>query len=196
MPVDSMDMDVIESAEPEQSDQMGLGVEIIEIARMERTLSRTPRIKERAFSEDECAWCDSRPNPVVHYALTFAAKAAVSRALGPNCANMGLRDVEVDRTRRGRPRAKLTGVAAAVAANAGVREVLLSLSYTHKTAVASAAAVRDEDVPEPKEQKATTTERIAAQFRNMRTMLDDLGDIAPAKPDEPDARQDQGEETL
>ena len=60
----------------------GLGVDIVEIARMEDILRRTPNFKQRVFTEDERAYCESKHNPAVHYALFFAAKEAVAKALG------------------------------------------------------------------------------------------------------------------
>ncbi len=158
--------------------RMGLGVDIIEISRMERALKRFPQIKDRAFSENERSWCESKPNPAVHYALAFAAKSAVARSLGPSCAGMRLRDVEVMYPKKGRPRAVLSGIAASSAETQGVREVYLSLSYTHETGVVSAAAVRDEDIPD-KEEKRTAAEQIAERFRDIRGLLDDMGEFDP-----------------
>ena len=60
----------------------GLGVDIVEIDRMRAALERTPRLKERLFSAEERAYCDKRSRPEVHYALRFAAKEAVLKALG------------------------------------------------------------------------------------------------------------------
>ena len=56
---------------------VGLGVDIVEIARMRRILERTPSFREKVFSEEERAYCESTANPEVHYATRFAAKEAV-----------------------------------------------------------------------------------------------------------------------
>ncbi len=165
-------------SQPAGGESMGLGVQILEIARMEKALSRTPRLKERVFSEAERQWCESKPNPAAHYALAFAAKGSVAKALGSRCTGMRLRDVEVDRSKRGRPRALLAGAPAAEAARQGVREVYLSLSYTHSTAVASAAAVRDEDVPE-RDGRRSDVELIAARFKDVRAILDGMDGTIP-----------------
>ena len=61
---------------------LGLGVDIVEIDRMKLALERTPRIKERIFSEDERWYCEHKAKPYVHYAMRFAAKEAVLKALG------------------------------------------------------------------------------------------------------------------
>ena len=61
---------------------VGLGVDIVEIARMRRILERTPSFREKVFSEEERSYCESTANPEVHYATRFAAKEAVLKALG------------------------------------------------------------------------------------------------------------------
>ncbi len=126
---------------PEERESLsitGLGVDIVEIARMRAALERHPRMKERLFSEEERAYCDKRSRPEVHYAMRFAAKEAVLKALGCGFSGVGFRDVEVSRDQRGRPIPRLSGRAAQIAAAAGVVEMHLSLSYTHTNAVASA----------------------------------------------------------
>lgn len=121
----------------------GLGVDIVEIDRMRDALARHPRMKERIFSDEERAYCDKRNRPEVHYALRFAAKEAVLKALGTGFAGMAFRDVEVVRDSGGRPAPRLHGRAAEVATELGVVEMHLSLSFTHTTAVASAVAITE-----------------------------------------------------
>ena len=75
--------------------QVGLGVDIVEIARMRRILERTPRFRERVFSEEERAYCDATANPETHYATRFAAKEAVVKALGTGFSRgIGVRAAE------------------------------------------------------------------------------------------------------
>ena len=61
---------------------MKVGVDLIEIARIERALERYPGFRERCFTEAERAYCDSRPKPAESYAGRFAGKEAVGKALG------------------------------------------------------------------------------------------------------------------
>lgn len=149
----------------------GLGVDIVEIDRMATALARHPRMKERLFSAAERAYCDGRNRPEIHYALRFAAKEAVLKALGTGFAGMKFTDVEVVRDTGGRPSPRLSGRAAQVAEEIGVRELHLSLSYTHTTAVASAVAITSE--PEPDEGRDAMKQRAAA-FRDAKALLDDL----------------------
>ena len=162
---------------------VGLGVDIVEIARMRAILERTPNFRIRVYSEDERAYCDATATPEVHYATRFAAKDAVLKALGTGFSGgIGFRDVEVRRTTKGRPYVVLSGRAKEVAAEQGVRELPLSLSYTHTDAVACAMAITEDSV-RVQEERVNPMEELAKQFKEARKMLDDL---EPAKTDAPD----------
>ena len=174
----------------------GIGVDIVEIARVEKILARTKSFKQRVYTQMERDYCESKPNPAVHYALFFAAKEAVFKALGTGFTGMGINDVQVDHDKRGKPVVILSGNAAKVAAQQGVREVFLSLSYTHTTGVASAVAARQDNIP-PRETQQTV-DKLAMQFKNMRAMLDDidakLTEIEQSKGEQPQEEQSQGGE--
>jgi holo-[acyl-carrier protein] synthase len=152
---------------------LGLGVDIVEIERMKTALERTPRMKERIFSEDERSYCEHRPRPWVHYAMRFAAKEAVLKALGTGFAGMRFRDVEVVRDGNGRPTPRLLGRAAERAEELGVIEMHLSLSFTHTTAVASAVAITADARPR-KEERADPKAQLAASFKEARALLDEV----------------------
>lgn len=157
---------------------LGLGVDIVEIDRMRDALARRPRIKERIFSAEERRYCDKRARPEVHYALRFAAKEAVLKALGTGFRGMRFCDVEVVREASGRPVPKLSGMAAQRAEELGVIEMHLSLSFTHATAVASAVAITADARP-AKDERLDPKAELAAQFKEARAMLDDVGVPAP-----------------
>ena len=151
----------------------GLGVDIVEIERMQLALTRHPRMKERVFSDAERAYCEARSRPEVHYALRFAAKEAVLKALGTGFSGVRFRDVEVTRDERGRPTPLLHGRARELADTIGVTEMHLSLSFTHTTAVASAVAIVGD--PEPRPQlPLTQREQVAALFKTSRKLLDEI----------------------
>ena len=120
---------------------LGLGVDIVEIDRMAAALKRRPRIKERIFSEEERRYCDKRTRPEVHYALRFAAKEAVLKALAPPVeAEVPLvwRDIDIRRARDGRHDVVLHGPARALAERRGVTRILLSITLARGLALASA----------------------------------------------------------
>lgn len=167
----------------------GLGVDIVEIERMREAIERRPKIKERIFSADERKYCDKRSRPEVHYALRFAAKEAVLKALGTGFSGMRFTDVEVIREQSGRPVPRLSGRAAEVAEELGVVEMHLSLSFTHTTAVASAVAITQDARPK-KDERLDPRAELAALFKEAKAMLDDPEMLASAGTrthEEPDA---------
>ena len=152
----------------------GLGVDIVEIDRMKLALERHPRMKERLFSAEERAYCDQRNRPEIHYALRFAAKEAVLKALGTGFSGMRFTDVHVARDATGRPVPVLGGRAAALAEEYGVVEMHLSLSFTHTTAVASAVAITEAGRPRPKEDAPDPRAELASAFKEARAMLNEI----------------------
>ena len=155
-------------------DGVGLGVDIVEIARMKRILERSPRFRQRVYTEGERIYCDKNANPAVHYAMRFAAKEAVLKALGTGFScGIAPADVEVERNAVGRPLAVLHRKAAEVAKQLGVREIPISLSYTHNEAVACAMAITNDSIRAAEERK-DPMEELAQQFKEARAMLDDL----------------------
>ena len=152
----------------------GLGVDIVEIERMRRALERRPAMKERIFSAGERAYCDVRNKPEIHYAMRFAAKEAVFKALGTGFSGMRFTDVEVERDERGRPVPRLSGRAAEVAEERGIVEMHLSLSFTRTNAVASAVAITEEARPRPKETPPDPAAELAASFKEARALLDEV----------------------
>jgi holo-[acyl-carrier protein] synthase len=115
---------------------VGVGVDTVDIARFQRSLERTPTLKDRLFTSAEVDL------PVASLAARFAAKEAVAKALG---APDGLQwhDVEVLRDATGRPRLSVSGTVAAAAADAGVTTWHLSLSHDGGSAVAMVVAEGD-----------------------------------------------------
>ncbi|MCL2339625.1 MAG: holo-ACP synthase, partial [Actinomycetia bacterium] len=158
----------------------GLGVDILEIERLQKAFQRLPVMRERLFSAAEIAYAESKARPIVHYALFFAAKEAVLKALGTGFRGMRATDVEVCHTASGRPYPVLRGAALAEAERQAVLAIELSLSYTHQVAVASAVAIRGEDQPRRPESSDPKAE-LLRQFKALRSLLDDLeSELVPA----------------
>lgn len=152
-----------------------IGVDIVNIARMERILERTPAFARRVFTDEERLYCESSPRPAAHYACRFAAREAVLKALGTGFSQgIGRRDVSVSRDASGRPHAVLAGRAAEIAQEQGIVEMALSLSFTNELAIANAMAITEEVRPKPKDEKETEREMLARSFKEARSILDDL----------------------
>jgi holo-[acyl-carrier protein] synthase len=112
----------------------GIGVDLLEIDRMERALERYPRLAERIFTPAEREYATARARPGRHLAARFAAKEAVVKALGLG-AGFGLREVEVVAGEP--PTVRLSGKAAEAAAD---RAVDISLTHSRDNAAAVAIA--------------------------------------------------------
>src|SRR3954463_10449439 len=120
---------------------MNVGIDLIEIERVRRTLERYPSFRERCFTAAERAYCDSRPNPPQHYAARFAGKEAIGKALGFGVARaFAWREVEI--SGRPKPSVRLSGRVARRAKDLGAGRI--DLSMTHSRDLANAVAVVEE----------------------------------------------------
>ncbi len=119
--------------------QPSIGIDLLEIERLERALERRPRLAERLFTEAELAYAAGRARPGQHLAARFCAKEAVAKALRMEA--WSFRDVEVV-SGPGAPEIALHGAAAERAAELGVA---VSVSLTHTTTDAGAVAIASRD---------------------------------------------------
>jgi holo-[acyl-carrier protein] synthase len=113
----------------------GVGLDLLDIERLERALERRPRLSERLFTDGERAYASSRARPAMHLAARFCAKEAVAKALG--LSGWSFRDVEVVATEAA-PEIRLSGSAARRARELGVTA---RVSLTHTESVAGAVAL-------------------------------------------------------
>lgn len=124
---------------------LGLGVDIIEVARIRTAIQRHgERFHQRICLPSEAAYCLGMRDPAPFFAARFAAKEAVSKALGTGIgAQCGWLDIEVRRKASGEPFVVLHGAGAETAKRLGIARVLLSLSHTENYATAQAIAVSE-----------------------------------------------------
>ena len=108
---------------------IGIGVDLVDIARFERSLERTPRLLERLFSPGE------RALPVRSLAARYAAKEALIKALGGS-DGVHWTEIEVTPEASGRPWFTLTGSTADVVAARGITSIHLSMSHDASLATA------------------------------------------------------------
>jgi holo-[acyl-carrier protein] synthase len=121
---------------------VGLGTDLVEIDRFRLAMERRARLPERLFSDDERAYAFRYNDPVPRFAVRFAAKEAVMKALGVGLGAFKLRDVEVLRKRGGAPVVGLHGKAVVLADERGVTGWHLSLTHSDLMAMAVAIATR------------------------------------------------------
>ncbi len=113
---------------------LGVGIDVVDIARFAASLERTPALRRRLFTEPE------RGLPMASLAARFAAKEALAKALG---APGGLHwlDATVVKQASGRPSLQTSGTVAARMTELGVTSMHLSLS--HDAGIASAMVVAE-----------------------------------------------------
>ena len=119
---------------------MRVGLDLIEIARIRRTLDRYPAFRERCFTSAEREYCDSRPNPAESYAGRFAGKEAVGKAIGVG-VHFTWKEIEI--AGRPKPGVRLSGRTATAAERIGAARIELSMTHSRELAAAVAVVVAD-----------------------------------------------------
>lgn len=115
----------------------GLGNDIIEIERIERIISRYgQRFIDKLFTAAEQAYCLGRAHASRHFAGRFAAKEAISKALGTGFGkDLAWLDIEITNNQNGKP---VVALSASAAKHFGNPQILLSISHCHSYATAVA----------------------------------------------------------
>lgn len=117
---------------------LSVGVDMIEVARIERGIARHgDRFYRRFFTSQEIAYCAGR---VTSLAGRFAVKEAVGKVLGTGIGDVRWTDIEVVCNERGRPGLILHNQAKLLAEQLGLTEWSISLSHTNTHAIGFAAA--------------------------------------------------------
>ncbi|HSW38851.1 MAG TPA: holo-ACP synthase [Acidobacteriota bacterium] len=116
----------------------GTGIDIVEISRFRKVLERSgERFILRVFTEEEQQFCRAHHDPVPHFAVRFAAKEALFKALGTGWAKgVAWRDAEVRRRHREAPVLLLHGEALRLSRAGGVGATHISLSHSQNWVVA------------------------------------------------------------
>jgi holo-[acyl-carrier protein] synthase len=115
-----------------------VGVDLMDVERIARGLERYgERFYARFFTESERTQCEGNPQRL---AARFAAKEATAKALGTGIGDVKWTEIEVDCDDRGRPRLRLHGNAAQIAAELGLTTWDISLSHTPQQAIAFVVA--------------------------------------------------------
>ena len=120
---------------------LGVGVDIIEVSRIDRSVNRWgEKFARRLFSEREVKIFANRMKEASLLAREFAAKEAVSKALGTGMKRIDFRDITVIRNEVGAPLVELSGNAATRAAAIGAENIHISMSDERDYAIAYAIA--------------------------------------------------------
>lgn len=132
---------------------ISVGIDIIEIEEIKKSMEKSKRFPERVYTQKEISYCESKTNKYSSFAVRFAAKEAVMKALGTGWdKGVQWKQIEVvngDRKKdekvkgeqwtvnSGKPEIRLTGKALKLAKGMGVANIILSLSHSNHCAIAN-----------------------------------------------------------
>ncbi|NVO08815.1 MAG: holo-ACP synthase [Bacteroidales bacterium] len=130
---------------------IGIGVDIIDIKSFTESFNKSKRFRQRVFTENEIAYCESKPNKFQHYAARFAAKEAVMKAIGTGWSkgiqwtqietiNNGKENQQLKNDKRdmngGKPEIRLSGKTLERSKDMGVDNIHISLSHSETQVIA------------------------------------------------------------
>ncbi len=116
---------------------MYVGIDIIEIKRIERLFSANEHFLRRIYTEKEVEYCRQRKNKYQHFAARFASKEAMFKALGTGWAGkMKWTDIELLNDAKGRPYVNLYGRVKELADEKQISNISVSLSHCQDYAIA------------------------------------------------------------
>jgi holo-[acyl-carrier protein] synthase len=108
---------------------VGIGVDLVDVARFETAIANTPRLKERLFTDGE--------KSLNNYSLAarFAAKEALMKAVGI-AAGLSFQEVQIVKDENGKPSFELSGQSEKTISDKGISSLHLSLSHDGQMAIA------------------------------------------------------------
>ncbi len=124
----------------------GTGIDIIEISRIKDAVIRwKDSFLKRVFTENEISYSQAKKFSYQHLAARFAAKEAVLKAIGDSSIHrINLREVEVLNNESGKPFIRLSGEAKKIKEKKKISNIIISMSHTHKLAVANAILIKND----------------------------------------------------
>jgi holo-[acyl-carrier protein] synthase len=128
-------------------DILGIGVDLVEVARIERAMARHEGFVSRVFSPRERERCEGCRRPGRRYAACFAAKEAAAKALGTGIRGFSWSELEMLTGENGAPYMEMSGRAREVASRRGVEQIMVSVSHSGDMTVAVAQAIGGGSVP-------------------------------------------------
>lgn len=117
---------------------VGIGIDMVEIERIERMAARYgDAFLSKVFTPEEVEFCSTKKRPAQHYAARFAAKEAALKALGTGVQRgRGFKDVWVERAEQEAPRLVMRGGVQSKADELGIKAMHVSLTHTERYAAA------------------------------------------------------------
>lgn len=122
---------------------LGLGIDIIEIERIQNVINRKPRFIERNFTDKEIKYFEQNKFKSESIAGNFAAKEAISKALGSGIRGFNLIDIEVLRDDLGKPIVNVYNNLKDICKEQQVTDIKVSISHSLNYAVANCIIIVD-----------------------------------------------------
>jgi holo-[acyl-carrier protein] synthase len=121
----------------------GIGIDVVEVERIASSMAEFgDRFASKIFTESERAYCDRQKNPKIHYAARFAAKEAISKAMGTGIGkDMAWLDMEIRRRPSGEPEVHLSGDGEKFAKANNIEQIKISLTHAEHYAAANAVVL-------------------------------------------------------
>ncbi|MGG7162863.1 holo-ACP synthase [Clostridium ihumii] len=116
----------------------GIGVDIVEIHRIEKAVNRTKSFLEKTFSEEELEFFKNKKLRIEQIAGRFAAKEAISKALGTGFRGFSFRDLTIINDELGKPIVILSENAKKIVGKDGNYKIHISISHSNDNAIAYA----------------------------------------------------------
>lgn len=120
---------------------LGIGIDIVEIERIENILKNKKRFLNKIFTDEEIKYFKSKKFRSETIAGNFSAKEAISKAFGTGIKNFNFDDIEVLRDKNGKPIVKTYNNLRQMCIDYNVLEIQVSISHSENYAVANAMVI-------------------------------------------------------
>lgn len=120
---------------------LGIGIDIVEIERIENILKNKKRFLNKIFTDEEIKYFESKNFRSETIAGNFSAKEAISKAFGTGIKNFNFDDIEVLRDKSGKPIVKTYNNLRQMCIDYNVLEIQVSISHSENYAVANAMVI-------------------------------------------------------
>lgn len=120
---------------------LDIGIDIIEIERIKEAINNNPRFLNKIFTDDEIKYFESRGFKPESIAGNFAAKEAISKAIGRGIRDFNFKDIEILRNELGKPIVKTYNNLQQICIDYNVLEIKVSISHCKEYAVANAMTI-------------------------------------------------------
>ena len=120
---------------------LGIGIDIVEIERIENILKNKKRFLNKIFTDEEIKYFESKNFRSETIAGNFSAKEAISKAFGTGIKDFNFDDIEVLRDKNGKPIVKTYNNLRQMCIDYNVLEIQVSISHSENYAVANAMVI-------------------------------------------------------